>query len=84
MILPAHNEAGVLQRKLENCLNLNIEGIAPDFLSVLHTVEHDSCAITELRARRIIRSVRRTQDEFQRNVRTLIRGMRASRLTHGG
>lgn len=54
-----------------------IEGMAPDFLSVLHTVEQGYRAITAPSARGSMTSVRRTQDEFQRKVRTLIRGMTA-------
>lgn len=54
-----------------------VEGMAPDFLSVLHTVEQGYRAVTEPTARGVMTSVRRTQDEFRRKVRTLIRGMAA-------
>lgn len=54
-----------------------VEGMAPDFLSVLHTIEQGYRAVTEPSARGVMTSVRRTQDEFQRKVRTLIRGMAA-------
>lgn len=53
------------------------EGMAPDFVSVLATVERGYRALAEPTARGHMSSVRRTQDEFQRKVRTLLRGMTA-------
>ncbi|BDD87625.1 glycosyltransferase family 2 protein [Desulfofustis limnaeus] len=53
------------------------EGAAPDFLSVLHTVEQGFRAISEPSAFGTMTAVRGTADEFNRKVRTLIRGMTA-------
>jgi glycosyltransferase involved in cell wall biosynthesis len=53
------------------------EGAAPDFLSVLHTVEQGFRAISEPSAFGTMTAVRGTTDEFKRKVRTLIRGMTA-------
>ncbi len=52
-----------------------IEGLAPDFLSVLNTVEQGYRAITEPAARGHMTAVARPGQEFQRKVRTLLRGI---------
>ena len=54
-----------------------MEGMAPDFLSVLTTVEKGYRAITEPDAYGTMTSLKSTRDEFDRKVRTLIRGMTA-------
>lgn len=54
-----------------------LPGMAPDFLSVLVTVEQGYRAITEPRAIGNMSSTKSTRGEFQRKVRTLIRGMTA-------
>lgn len=54
-----------------------LPGMAPDFLSVLSTVEQGSRAITEPRAFGVMSSTKSARGEFQRKVRTLIRGMTA-------
>lgn len=54
-----------------------LEGLAPDFLSVLHVVEKGSRAITEPSAYGTMSAVKDNRDEFGRKVRTLIRGMTA-------
>lgn len=51
------------------------EGMAPDFLSVLRTVEQGYRAITEPAATGTMSSLSSNRDEFDRKVRTLIRGM---------
>ena len=51
------------------------EGLAPDFLSVLNTVEEGYRAISEPDAYGFMSSVKSTSDEFNRKIRTLIRGM---------
>ena len=51
------------------------EGLAPDFLSVLTTVEQGYRAITEPAARGYMTAVARADQEFQRKVRTLLRGL---------
>ncbi|HFD31633.1 MAG TPA: glycosyltransferase family 2 protein [Gammaproteobacteria bacterium] len=61
------------QRK-DLCLPF-MEGLAPDFLSVLNTVEKGYRAITEPRAFGIMSALKSTKDEFHRKTRTLIRGM---------
>lgn len=53
------------------------EGLAPDFLSVLVTVENGYRAITEPRALGYMSSVKSHTDEFNRKIRTLVRGMSA-------
>jgi cellulose synthase/poly-beta-1,6-N-acetylglucosamine synthase-like glycosyltransferase len=53
------------------------EGMAPDFLSVLATVEKGYRAITEPSAFGIMTSLKSSSDEFNRKVRTLVRGMSA-------
>ena len=53
------------------------KGWAPDFFSVLNTVEQGYRAITEPRAQGVMYSVKSPQEEFQRKVRTLLRGMTA-------
>lgn len=52
-----------------------VEGLAPDFLSVLNTVEKGYRAISEPDAKGIMSAVKDTQAEFHRKVRTLLRGM---------
>lgn len=54
-----------------------LPGMAPDFLSVLVTVENGCRAITETRAYGTMASTKSTRGEFTRKVRTLIRGMTA-------
>ena len=54
-----------------------LEGNAPDFLSVLNTVEKGYRAISISSAFGHMTAVESTKDEFQRKVRTLIRGMTA-------
>ena len=51
------------------------EGLAPDFLSVLNTVEQGYRAITEPAARGFMTAASRADQEFQRKVRTLLRGL---------
>ncbi len=53
------------------------EGMAPDFLSVLRTVEQGYRAISEPAARGAMTSVKSAKQEFERKVRTLLRGMTA-------
>lgn len=50
-------------------------GLAPDFLSVLNTVEQGYRALTEPAARGHMTAVARPDQEFQRKVRTLLRGI---------
>jgi cellulose synthase/poly-beta-1,6-N-acetylglucosamine synthase-like glycosyltransferase len=54
-----------------------VPGLAPDFLSVLSTVAQGYRAITESRAFGSMASTRSVRREFQRKVRTLLRGMSA-------
>ncbi len=56
------------------------EGMAPDFLSVLNTVEAGFRAISEPRAVGYMRSVKSPRAEFARKVRTFLRGMSALSL----
>ena len=51
------------------------EGMAPDFFSVLETVSQGYRAITQPNARGQMGHVRSSQKEFQRKVRTLLRGI---------
>ena len=51
------------------------EGLAPDFLSVLRTVEQGYRAVSEESAVGTMKSVSDPRREFERKVRTLIRGM---------
>lgn len=51
------------------------EGMAPDFLSVIRTVEQGYRAVTEPLAVGLMTSVTDTKHEFDRKVRTFIRGM---------
>jgi cellulose synthase/poly-beta-1,6-N-acetylglucosamine synthase-like glycosyltransferase len=51
------------------------EGMAPDFFSVLKTVEAGLRAVTEPKARGVMESVRQSSQEFGRKIRTLLRGM---------
>jgi cellulose synthase/poly-beta-1,6-N-acetylglucosamine synthase-like glycosyltransferase len=53
------------------------EGLAPDFLSVLRTVEQGFRAVSEPAAVGMMTSVKDSKQEFERKVRTLIRGMTA-------
>lgn len=53
------------------------EGLAPDFLSVLRTVEQGFRAVSEPAAVGMMTIVKDSKQEFQRKVRTLIRGMTA-------
>jgi cellulose synthase/poly-beta-1,6-N-acetylglucosamine synthase-like glycosyltransferase len=54
-----------------------LPGLAPDFLSVLSTVEQGYRAVTEPTAYGSMSSTKSTRGEFMRKVRTLIRGMTA-------
>lgn len=54
-----------------------LPGMAPDFLSVLSTVEQGYRAVTEPRAQGTMSSTKSTRGEFERKIRTLIRGMTA-------
>lgn len=54
-----------------------LPGMAPDFLSVLNTVEKGFQAVTESSACGTMKSVKKSTDEFSRKIRTLIRGMTA-------
>lgn len=51
------------------------DGLAPDFLSVLNTVEAGYRAVTEPQAFGFMSAVSSPKDEFHRKVRTLLRGM---------
>jgi cellulose synthase/poly-beta-1,6-N-acetylglucosamine synthase-like glycosyltransferase len=51
------------------------EGMAPDFISVLVTVEKGCRAVTEPEATGVMKSVGDPHSEFQRKVRTFLRGM---------
>lgn len=51
------------------------EGLAPDFLSVLRTVEQGYRAVSEQSAVGLMTSVKDPRREFERKVRTLIRGL---------
>jgi glycosyltransferase involved in cell wall biosynthesis len=53
------------------------EGLAPDFLSVIRTVEQGFRAISEPSGVGMMTSVKDSKQEFERKVRTLIRGMTA-------
>jgi glycosyltransferase involved in cell wall biosynthesis len=53
------------------------EGMAPDFLSVLRTVEQGYRAVSDPQALGVMTSVKDARLEFDRKVRTLIRGMTA-------
>jgi cellulose synthase/poly-beta-1,6-N-acetylglucosamine synthase-like glycosyltransferase len=61
------------QRK-ELCMPF-VEGLAPDFLSVLNTIEQGYRAISEPKAKGMMSSADETEAEFRRKVRTLLRGM---------
>ena len=51
------------------------EGMAPDFLSVLNTVEQGYRAISDSDAKGSMTSLSSNQAEFQRKVRTILRGI---------
>ncbi|MBM9605718.1 glycosyltransferase family 2 protein [Desulfopila inferna] len=53
------------------------EGLAPDFISVLNTVEQGFRAITEPTAIGYMTAVKKSSDELARKVRTIVRGMTA-------
>ncbi|MEO5823713.1 MAG: glycosyltransferase family 2 protein [Vicinamibacteraceae bacterium] len=59
------------------------EGMAPDFLSVLRTVQQGYRAVTEANAVGTMTSVKDPRQEFERKVRTLIRGM-TTLFAHAG
>lgn len=63
-------------QRVEICRDFE-EGLAPDFLSVLNTVAAGYRAITEPAARGHMKAVKSSGQEFQRKVRTLLRGMTA-------
>jgi cellulose synthase/poly-beta-1,6-N-acetylglucosamine synthase-like glycosyltransferase len=52
-----------------------VEGLAPDFLSVLNSVEQGYRAISEPNAKGIMSAISDTGAEYRRKVRTLLRGM---------
>lgn len=51
------------------------EGMAPDFFSVLKTIEKGYRAVTEPEAKGVMKSVGNPQSEFGRKVRTFLRGI---------
>ncbi len=51
------------------------EGLAPDFLSVLNTVEQGYRAVSDSDAKGSMTSLRSSQAEFERKVRTILRGI---------
>ncbi|MBT8350242.1 MAG: glycosyltransferase family 2 protein [Deltaproteobacteria bacterium] len=51
------------------------EGMAPDFISVLETAEQGFRSITEPEAKGTMQKVKRSKQEFDRKVRTLLRGI---------
>jgi cellulose synthase/poly-beta-1,6-N-acetylglucosamine synthase-like glycosyltransferase len=51
------------------------EGLAPDFLSVLNTVQRGFRAVSDPAARGTMTSLSSSKAEFQRKVRTILRGM---------
>ena len=53
------------------------EGVAPDFLSVLNTVREGYRAISTSTAKGFMTSVADSRSEFQRKIRTVIRGLTA-------
>jgi glycosyltransferase involved in cell wall biosynthesis len=55
------------------------EGLAPDFLAVLHTVSGGARAVSEETATGWMGALESHRDEFRRKVRTLLRGMAALR-----
>ncbi|MGH9350512.1 MAG: glycosyltransferase family 2 protein [Vicinamibacterales bacterium] len=59
------------------------EGMAPDFLSVVRTVEQGYRAVSEPSAVGAMTSVKDTRHEFERKVRTSIRGM-TTLFAHAG
>ncbi len=63
-------------QRLVSCREFE-EGMAPDFLSVMNAVEAGFRAVTEPRAVGYMDSVKNSGDEFNRKIRTLIRGMSA-------
>ncbi|MES9940493.1 MAG: glycosyltransferase [Candidatus Thiodiazotropha sp. 6PLUC2] len=54
-----------------------IEGVAPDFYSVLNTVEQDYRAISISESFGYMKAAKSQKDEFNRKVRTFIRGITA-------
>ena len=52
-----------------------LEGMAPDFLSALTTVENGFRAVTEPTACGYMDSAKKAKDEFRRKERTILRGM---------
>jgi len=52
-----------------------LEGMAPDFLSALTTVEQGYRAVTETTASGHMASAKKAKDEFRRKERTILRGM---------
>ena len=71
-IVGASGSFYALRRNL--CPNFT-EGRAPDFLSVLETVRRGFRAVTESTAVGLMGKVASSSDEFNRKVRTIIRGM---------
>jgi cellulose synthase/poly-beta-1,6-N-acetylglucosamine synthase-like glycosyltransferase len=69
--------SGSFYAQRKQLVNPFLEGVAPDFLSVLNTVERGYRAISTPSAFGYMSAVVSTRDEFQRKVRTLIRGMTA-------
>jgi glycosyltransferase involved in cell wall biosynthesis len=59
------------------------EGMAPDFLSVIRTLEQGSRAVSESTAVGSMTSVKDPRQEFERKVRTLLRGM-TTLFAHAG
>ncbi|MES9850948.1 MAG: glycosyltransferase family 2 protein [Candidatus Thiodiazotropha sp. L084R] len=69
--------SGSLYAQRRGIVSPFIEGVAPDFYSVLNTVEQDYRAISISESFGYMKAAKSQKDEFNRKVRTFIRGITA-------
>jgi cellulose synthase/poly-beta-1,6-N-acetylglucosamine synthase-like glycosyltransferase len=69
--------SGSLYAQRRGIIDPFIEGVAPDFYSVLNTVEHGYRAISISESFGYMKAAESHKDEFNRKVRTFIRGITA-------
>ena len=67
--------SGSFYAQRRNIIEQFKEGYAPDFLSVLNTIEKGYRVITEPKARGSMLALKSASDEFKRKTRTVLRGM---------
>ena len=72
--------SGCIYAQRKNLCRPFVPGLAPDLFSVLQTVAQDHRSVSEPRARGVMKATKSSGAEFQRKIRTVLRGI--STLNH--